>query len=46
LSGEITIGNPQSKDPLKVLGDVIGEPYSEEEDEKRADRWLKNMKVA
>jgi hypothetical protein len=45
LSEETTIGDPQSKDPLKVLEDVIDEPYNEE-DEERAERWLKVLKVA
>jgi len=28
------------KDPFKVLGEVIGEPYSEEKDEEKAEKWL------
>jgi len=27
-------------DPFKTLAEVIGEPYSEALDEKRAERWL------
>jgi hypothetical protein len=30
LSEEKTVGNSLSKDLLKVLEDVIGEPYNEE----------------
>lgn len=29
-------------DPFKTLAEVIGEPYEEEVDEKRAERWLRD----
>jgi AbrB family looped-hinge helix DNA binding protein len=32
-----------SPDPFKTLAEVIGEPYSEEEDERRAEEWLKDV---
>ncbi|MFQ5710464.1 MAG: AbrB/MazE/SpoVT family DNA-binding domain-containing protein [Candidatus Geothermarchaeales archaeon] len=38
--GKILI-EPLPMDPYKVLEDVIGEPYSEAEDETRAEEWLK-----
>jgi AbrB family looped-hinge helix DNA binding protein len=41
IEGRKIIIHPLPKDPLKVLEDVIGEPYNEEEDEERAERWLK-----
>ncbi len=28
-------------DPFKVLGEVIGEPYSEEKDEEKAIKWMR-----
>jgi AbrB family looped-hinge helix DNA binding protein len=36
--GKLVI-EPLSSDPLKVLERVIGEPYREAKDEKRAERW-------
>jgi hypothetical protein len=27
-------------EPFKTLAEVVGEPYEEEMDEKRAERWL------
>ncbi len=38
---EKIIIEPLPKDPFKVLEEVIGEPYNEEEDEKRAYEWLR-----
>ncbi|RLG57346.1 MAG: AbrB family transcriptional regulator [Candidatus Hydrothermarchaeota archaeon] len=29
-------------DPFKELGEIIGEPYSEERDEKKTEEWLKH----
>ncbi|RLI87440.1 MAG: AbrB/MazE/SpoVT family DNA-binding domain-containing protein [Archaeoglobales archaeon] len=29
-----------TSNPFKILADVIGEPYSEKRDEKKAERWL------
>lgn len=29
------------KDPYKILGKIIGDPYDEAMDEKKAERWLK-----
>jgi AbrB family looped-hinge helix DNA binding protein len=29
-------------DPFKTLAEVIGEPYEEEVDEKKAERWLRD----
>lgn len=33
---------PVTLNPFKILEEVIGEPYSEEKDEKEAEKWLKN----
>jgi len=30
-----------TSDPFETLGKVIGEPYDEKKDEKRAEEWLK-----
>ena len=38
-SGKIII-EPLPEDPFKVLGEVIGEPYKEEVDERKAMEWL------
>lgn len=38
--GKIVI-EPLPEDPYRTLGEVIGEPYDEREDEKRAEEWLK-----
>lgn len=38
--GKIVI-QPFPGDPLKTLDKVIGEPYDEAREEKRAERWLK-----
>ena len=37
---EKIIIEPLPEDPFKVLEEVIGEPYEEERDEKRALEWL------
>ncbi len=37
--GKIII-EPLPEDPFKVLGEVIGEPYKEEVDERKAIEWL------
>lgn len=29
-------------DPFRTLAEVVGEPYNEEVDEKRAERWLRD----
>jgi len=38
--GRIVI-EPLPKDPYKILGEIIGEPYNESKDEKKVERWLK-----
>lgn len=30
------------KDPFRTLGEIVGEPYDERKDEKKAEEWLKN----
>ena len=42
VEGNRIVLEPVSPDPFKTLAEVIGEPYSEEEDEKRAEEWLKD----
>jgi len=41
IEGERIIIQPLPKNPFKVLEEIIGEPYKEEEDEAKAERWLK-----
>ncbi|RLF17874.1 MAG: AbrB/MazE/SpoVT family DNA-binding domain-containing protein [Thermoprotei archaeon] len=36
----MVIMEPLPDDPFKVLGEIIGEPYREEVDEKKAIKWL------
>jgi len=42
VEGNSIVLEPVSPDPFKVLAEVIDKPYSEEEDEKRAEEWLKD----
>lgn len=42
VEGKRIVLEPVSSDPFKILAEVIGEPYSEEVDEKRAEEWLKD----
>ena len=39
VGGKIII-EPLPEDPFKVLEEVVGRPYSEKEDEKKAIEWL------
>jgi len=41
VEGEKIILAIRRSEPLKVLEEVIGEPYDEDRDEKEAERWLK-----
>ncbi len=41
VEGEKIVLTIRRSDPLKVLEEVIGEPYEEGKDEKEAERWLK-----
>lgn len=41
VEGEKIVLTIRRSDPLKVLEEVIGEPYDEDRDEKKAERWLK-----
>ena len=38
--GDRIVIEPLPNEPFKILEEVIGEPYHEEEDEKRAIDWL------
>ncbi len=40
ISGNKLIIEPLPKSPFKVLGEIIGEPYSEKADEEKAIKWL------
>ncbi|RLI77772.1 hypothetical protein DRP04_10885 [Archaeoglobales archaeon] len=40
LEGERIILEPKRSDPFKILEKAIGEPYDEEKDEAKAERWL------
>ena len=42
IEGDRIVIQPLPADPFKVLEEIIGEPYSEEEDEAKAERWLKD----
>ena len=42
IEGERIVIQPLPQNPFKVLEDVIGEPYREEEDEIKAEKWLKD----
>ncbi|MEX2705156.1 MAG: AbrB/MazE/SpoVT family DNA-binding domain-containing protein [Candidatus Freyrarchaeum guaymaensis] len=42
VEGGSIVLEPVSKDPFRVLAEVIGEPYDEEEDEKRAGKWVRD----
>ncbi|MEM2135920.1 MAG: AbrB/MazE/SpoVT family DNA-binding domain-containing protein [Candidatus Jordarchaeaceae archaeon] len=42
VEGKNIVLEPISPDPFKVLENIIGTPYSEEEDEKRAEEWLED----
>lgn len=41
VEGEKIVLTIRRSDPLKVLEEIIGEPYDEDRDEKNAERWLK-----
>ncbi len=40
ISGNRIIIEPLPDSPFEILGKVVGEPYSEEVDEKKAQSWL------
>ncbi len=40
VEGRSLIIEPLPEEPFKILEKVIGEPYKEEEDERRAIKWL------
>ncbi len=42
IEGDKIILEPKRYDPFKTLERVIGEPYDEEKDEAKAERWLKD----
>jgi len=42
VEGRSIVLEPVSKDPFRVLAEVIGEPYDEEEDGKRAEKWMRD----
>jgi len=39
-AGKVIV-EPLPENPLQVLESIIGEPYSEATDEKRAEKWLR-----
>jgi len=40
ISGNTIVIEPLPESPFEVLGEVIGEPYSEKVDEEKAVKWL------
>ncbi|MEM2144644.1 MAG: AbrB/MazE/SpoVT family DNA-binding domain-containing protein [Candidatus Jordarchaeaceae archaeon] len=44
VEGNRIILEPLSPDPFKTLAEVIGTPYTEEDDEKRAEKWLRDAR--
>lgn len=41
--GQRLLIEPLPADPYKVLGEVVGRPYEEKADEKRAEKWLRKI---
>jgi len=41
VEGQRLIIEPLPQNPYRVLGEVVGQPYNEEVDEKKAEKWLK-----
>ena len=44
VEGDKILLEKLSSEPFKVLADVIGEPYIEEVDEVKAEKWLRNVR--
>ncbi|RLI78807.1 AbrB family transcriptional regulator [Archaeoglobales archaeon] len=44
VKGDKILIEKLTSEPFSVLADVIGEPYREEVDEKRAEKWLKEAR--